>query len=83
MALEVIKGVLGYAPDIIRDPETGQTIATCAVPELTALLANADELLILIRRVQWIILDTGRPEVFRYWLEDSRSLVREIKGDTK
>lgn len=82
MALEIITGVPGYAPDIIRDSETGQTVATCAVPELTALLANADQLLTLVRRAQWIILDTGRPEVFRYWLEDSRSVVRAIKGGT-
>lgn len=78
MPLEVIKGVPGYAPDMIRDSVTSYTVATCAVPELTALLANADQLLALVRRAQWIILDTGRPEVFRYWLEDSRSVVRAI-----
>ena len=83
MPFEVIKGVPGYAPDVIRDSETGHTVATCAVPEITALLANAEELLALIRRAQWIILDTGRPEVFRYWLEDSQSVVRVIKGGSK
>ena len=83
MPFEVIKGVPGYAPDIIRDSVTGHTVATCAVPELTALLANADQLLALVKQAQLIILDTDRLKVFRYWLEDSQSVVRVIKGGSK